>query len=325
MFDFTPTPGSGAANMPTPDSFTYTLTGGDTATVNVSITGLDTNDMLLGTAGADMLNAGVGNDTITGLAGNDYIDGGIGVDTMTGGADNDTYVVDNSADRVIEADGEGNDFVYAKVNYTLNGGSRIETLSVTDHTASTALNFTGNEFGNNLLGNNGVNLLNGAGGADVMVGFGGDDIYAVDNAGDRVFENSGGGNDRIATTVSYVLQAGSHVEILSAADHSLATALALTGNELGNVVLGNEGANVLDGGGGADVMVGFGGNDKYAVDNAGDQVFETAGGGTDTVYATVSYSSGRGGRRRDPDGARPWHDQRDGPHRQRPRQQRLRQ
>lgn len=61
-FDELPAAGSGAANLTATDSFTYTLDGGDTATVTVSISGVDSNDALTGTAGNDILRGGNGQD-----------------------------------------------------------------------------------------------------------------------------------------------------------------------------------------------------------------------------------------------------------------------
>ncbi len=75
-------------------------------------------------------------------------------------------------------------------------------------------------------------------------------------------------------------------------------ALNLTGNNFANDIRGNNGNNGLNGGVGADTMRGFAGNDSYIVDNAGDVVIEAVGGGTDTVFASVSYTLAVGRRSR---------------------------
>ena len=247
-----------------------------------------------GTAGPDALEGGSGDDTLNGLGGDDYLNGNGGIDTTNGGPGNDTHVVDNAGDVVIEAAGEGTDTVYASVSYALPTAAEVEVLAARDNSLTTALNLTGNDFVNLIMGNNGANILDGKGGADVLAGFGGDDIYIVDNIGDVVVEGPGGGNDTIRASVSYQLGAGASVENLEALDNSLTSPLALIGNEGVNSIRGNAGANYLDGGAGADSLTGLGGNDVYAVDNAGDQVFEAAGGGSDTVYATVSWTLNAG-------------------------------
>ncbi len=345
----TPTAGSGASNTPASDSFTYTLAGGNTVTVTITLTGLDTDDFLLGTAGADVLTGGNGNDIyvvenaadqvfeaagegndviyalvsyqltggqeierlstvdwsqtdaldltgngianlLEGNAGVNVLNGAGGADVMVGFGGDDIYVVDDAGDQVIEVAGGGNDVVYALADYTLGEGTSVERLSSIDWTQTTALNLTGSSAANLIEGNAGVNVLNGAGGADILVGFGGDDIYVVDDAGDQVIEAAAGGSDVVYALVDYMLTAGQEIERLSAIDWSQTTALNLTGNGLANLIEGNAGANVLDGGGGADTLVGFGGNDNYYVDNAGDTVIEAVGGGSDTVFASTSYT-----------------------------------
>jgi serralysin len=65
-----------------------------------------------------------------------------------------------------------------------------------------------------------------------------------------------------------------------------------TGNWLDDVVVGNSYGNLLDGGAGADTMSGGAGNDTYWVDDIGDVVKESAGGGIDGVVSSISYKLG---------------------------------
>ena len=280
-FDFTPTPGSGASNTPSHDSFTYTLAGGSTTTVSVTIGGLDTNDLLYGTAGADMLAAG---------SGNDFVDGLEGSDNMSGGTGNDAYVVDEGGDVVNESVGEGTDVVFAQVSYELAGGAEIEILSAYDQSGSGSLVLVGNGFDQLIFGNDGSNFLEGNGGADYLIGLGGSDVYVVAGNDDVVVEDVGAGADIVFARDDYTLSANAEVEFLSAVSQDSTTSLALVGNEFGQIIWGNAGANFLDGGGGTDILVGLAGNDTYVVDSADDYVAEAAGGGNDTVYARVSYA-----------------------------------
>ena len=90
-----------------------------------------------------------------------------------------------------------------------------------------------------------------------MTGGGGDDVYIVDNIGDRVFEASDAGTDRVEASISFSL-GKQFIENLTLTGNA---AINGTGNTLDNVLLGNDAANKLKGGGGSDILVGGVGKD----------------------------------------------------------------
>jgi Ca2+-binding RTX toxin-like protein len=227
---------------------------------------------------------------VVGNAGNNVLHGGGGTDQLYGFGGNDVYYTDVATTKVFEATGAGNDALYTSVSYVLAGGQEVELLSVNSYAATSSINLTGNSFNQILVGNAGANILHGGGGTDQLYGQGGNDVYYTDVASTQVFENAGGGTDAVYTSVSYVLNGSSEVETLSANDWGAATALSLTGNSFAQTIVGNAGNNVFNGGGGADTLYGFGGNDVFYVDFASVQIVEAAGGGSDAIYTSVSYT-----------------------------------
>ena len=228
------------------------------------------NLSLTGTASVDATGNSL-NNVLTGNAGNNVLNGAAGDDSMQGGLGNDTYIVDATGDTVLENSSEGTDTVQASVSYTL--GNNVENLTLT---GTAAINATGNSLNNVLVGNSGNNTLNGGTGNDSMSGGAGNDTYVVNATGDSVIENANEGTDTVQSSVSYIL--GANVENVTLTGSSAVNA---TGNSLDNVLTGNTGNNVLTGGAG---------NDTYVVNNAADTVVESAGEGTDTVQASISYS-----------------------------------
>ncbi len=285
----------------------YTLAAGqeverlraNAGTTGLSLTGNEFNNWLVGAAGNDTLNGGGGNDTL---------DGGNGNDTLTGSVGNDRYYVDSTADQIVEAIGGGDDRVYAKISYTLTAGQEVESLRA--NAGATGLSLTGNEFNNwlvgatgndTLIGGIGNDALDGRSGNDTLTGGVGNDRYYVDSVADQVVEAIGGGDDRVYAKVSYTLTVGQEVESLRA--NGGTTGLSLTGNEFNNWLVGATGNDTLTGGIGNDALDGRSGNDtlaggvgsdRYYVDNAADRVIEAIDGGTDRVYATVSYTLAAG-------------------------------
>ncbi len=282
---------TGASNAAATDSFDYTLADGSTAMVHVRVSGVSNpGDPLLGTSGSD---------TITGTAASDWIDGLAGVDSLRGGLGDDIYIVDNSADVVIEQAYQGTDTVRASASFTLIG--YVENLVLT---GNAAINGTGNSLGNWLIGNAANNVLDGGtgndtidggGGADTMIGGAGDDVFYVNQFGDLAIEAGGQGYDIVYASISYSLF-GQYIERLILTGGN---AINATGNSLANVLIGNganneldggDGNDDIDGGGGIDTMIGGLGDDVFHVDQLGDLAVEAANGGYDIVRSSITYS-----------------------------------
>ena len=118
-----------------------------------------------------------------------------------------TYVVSSASTIVLEgAGGVGQDVIQASVTYALSTSSEIEVLRTTSDQGKTAINLTGNEYGQTIIGNAGANVIDGKGGADVLVGGAGadrltgglgDDILTGGAGTDRFIFGIGSGDDRI--------------------------------------------------------------------------------------------------------------------------------
>ena len=139
------------------------LCNGEPVTVNLALgdVATDGDDVILGTAGPDTINAGAGNDVICALGGDDIINAGNGADIILGGNGNDTINAGQGRD-FIEA-GAGNDFVSGgKGKDTINGGDGDDDLR-------------GNEGTDTINGGVGDDELRGGQKADVIFGDNGDD------------------------------------------------------------------------------------------------------------------------------------------------------
>ena len=244
------------------------------------------NLFLTGTGNSNGTGNALGN-AIEGNGGNNILNGGGGVDTLTGGDGNDTYVIDNSADVIVELAGQGIDTVQSAVAYVLSGNFENLTL-----TGSAAINGTGDSNGNAIAGNLGVNhldggdgsdTLNGGGGADTLTGGLDDDVFVLDNIGDVAIELPGGGHDRVESSVTMILAA--EIEDLTLIGSGNING---TGNDLDNTVLGNAGTNQLTGGLGADTLAGGAGNDTYIIEDGTDSIIEAAKGGTDLIQSSIT-------------------------------------
>ncbi|HXL99991.1 MAG TPA: VCBS domain-containing protein, partial [Rhizomicrobium sp.] len=129
-WDFLPAAASGAPSTGT-ETFQYTITGGSTVQVTITIDGQDSNDTLQGTAGADTYNGGVGDDTFK-------MQGG-GVDNVSGGSGDDRFYFGSSLTAADTIDGgTQNDTLIIGGDYT--GGNAL-VLSATSLTSVEQINF----------------------------------------------------------------------------------------------------------------------------------------------------------------------------------------
>jgi Ca2+-binding RTX toxin-like protein len=241
------------------DQQAIAVTIGDVNEIGRTLNGSGANETFSPTASGTYQTTAL-NDTISAKGGNDTIDGGAGADYMDGGIGNDTYYVDTWSDngwaldddQVIEAAGAGTDQVFASVSYRL--ADSVENLTLV---GIADLSGWGNDLNNTITGNAGNNYLDGGIGNDVISGGDGSDTIL-----------GGAGTD------------------------------VLTGNNGNDWLQGGSGSDSIDGGTGADRMEGGTENDTYYVDtwsddgdsNNDDLVIELAGGGTDLVNASVTYT-----------------------------------
>jgi Ca2+-binding RTX toxin-like protein len=242
--------------------FGYTIAAG---VVIENARGARGDDVLIGNDVANILVGDDGADTLYGALGNDTLDGGVDDDTMTGGLGDDTYVVDNTADVIVEVFGEGVDTVRSSITLTL--GDALENLVLV---GAVAIDGTGNSSANVITGNDAVNVLFGRAGNDSLsAGLGNDTLWGGDGEdtlnGDTGLDLLDGGNGHDA----------------------------INGGADADTLYGRAGNDVLNGGAGADNMFGAGGDDTYFVDDAGDVVADIAGGGLDIVHASITYALGQ--------------------------------
>ncbi|BAZ14316.1 putative Ig [Calothrix sp. NIES-4071] len=293
---------------------TSRATVSDIFAINIrNLAGTTGNDSITGTLNDDKIEGNGGNDTLFGLAGNDTLDGGTGQDTMTGGLDNDTYIIDNSADKVVENSNEGTDTIRSSISYTL--GENLENLILT---GSSNLSGTGNTLNNLITGNSGSNILNGKAGDDIINGDSGDDnlkgelgndtlnggagndtldggagddimsgstgndTYYIDSSNDQIIEVVNEGTDTVSSAISWTL--GNNLENLTLTGSN---AINGTGNALKNSITGNTANNTLSGGDNDDTVKGDAGNDIVDGGTGNDRL--VGGSGSDTYIVDSSW------------------------------------
>ncbi len=287
----------------------YLGTSGDDAFSQPDLD-IDTEDASPILSAATYVNGGQGNDTFTTANGNDFLVGGAGNDTLDGGAGNDSFIGGAGEDSV--TGGAGDDT--ANLNVSTDGADAINLGDGNDRVAVTAaaasqvrLTFTSAEVGNGSP-NDGGTLTNQDGGLAVRIQAedGADGLTGpVSRADDEgtTFVAGNGVTFDVRDLVSGVQRgdqfrtatlgtsAGDTIDGTGEADYINAgggddIVRGLAGDDF---LVGGAGDDTLDGGTGADGLLGGAGDDDYTVDDSADRVIEAVGGGSDTVFTSVSY------------------------------------
>ena len=208
-------------------------------------------------AGNVLSNVLIGNDgknLLIGDKGNDTLDGGLGADTLKGGVGNDVYFVDDLADVVHEAVGEGKDTVHSTVDFEIQADQEIEALIL----SSTAdIEGHGNSGANAItMMGTGKAYLAGSSGNDTLTGGANDDL--LDGSDEDDLLNGGLGND------------------------------TLIGGDENDKLAGGDGNDTLDGGNGKDTLIGGKGDDVYLVRDTSEVISELANQGVDKVQSVAA-------------------------------------
>ena len=226
--------------------------------------------------------------TITGGIGDDTLDGGLGADRLTGGNGNDVYLIDNTADVIVELTGGSSGIDQARVSvnsYTLAANVEEMVFVGTGNFSG-----VGNTSNNTITGGDGNDSLNGGTGNDRLIGGLGDDTYFVNVSTDVVVELAGGGIDTVmSTATSFVLSSDIENAIQTSGTANL------TGNVLNNYLKGGTGNDTLRGMDGNDRLEGGAGNDSLQ-GGAGNDIFVFAapGFGADTIAGGFDFDPAGG-------------------------------
>lgn len=251
--------------------------------------GTDFNDRLIGNAGANMFNGGLGNDLLLGNGGGDMFNYAGGLDDWNGGAGLDT--ANFSTYRFAVA-----------VDLTSGGAKTKEAANLDTGTLKTLVKLTnieniiGSGFDDELRGDVANNAISGFVGNDKLFGGAGDDTLTGDDGDDVLTGGLGGdtlnGGKGIDTASYASAIAGVTLDLLvgkgtvgEATGDTFEGIENVTGSAFDDDIIGDKADNVLNGGNGNDTMAGLAGADK--ISGGGGNDILSGGDGEDSLFGEI--------------------------------------
>ncbi|MXO65948.1 calcium-binding protein [Altericroceibacterium endophyticum] len=245
------------------------------------------DDVITGSLGADVINAGDGNDTIRYIGastGGDQVNGGDGTDTIAAGA-NDTLIRLASFQNIEAMSGAG------FTNVVLARTDADETTDL-NGIAISGLAYVDLAGGNDtFIGTAGADVVRGGAGDDILTGSAGDDVfqYAGPDTGYDAIDG-GAGNDRLEAVADGSVIGISSINNLEEIDSNGFSNVTIgLGNGDDNLDLTNvtvTGIAAIVGGGGNDTLHGSSGDDTFLVAGANDGIDDLDGSiGQDRILA----------------------------------------
>ncbi len=260
------------------------------------------NDLLIGAAGSDTVDLGLGDDVfrISGDQGADAVAGGDGTDRVEAGADNSVIRLSSLAG-VEQLAGAG----FADVS--VGGTSLGDVLNFVNVTLTGIVRIDGGDGNDTLTGSAQADTLRGSGGDDVLAGGGGNDIFEIVSETDGADTVDGGsGTDQIlAVTQGVTIRLAAQtagVETITGLGSALVYGslndnVNLTGVTLNGIVsidAGSGNDTVIASGAGDTILAGLG-NDTLTGNGGNDSYVFNLGDGNDIVQEFSSGGAGSGG------------------------------
>ncbi|WP_310887021.1 calcium-binding protein, partial [Pseudomonas syringae group genomosp. 3] len=245
------------------------------------VAGHSLNDSIEGTRSADVISTGAGNDVINASDGNDVLDGGTGNDLLNGGVGSDRYVF---------SAGDGKDIINETSVSTTSSSNDIDTIFFLSGIAPSDVT----------LGASGTNLLlsynDGLDNVSIQGWFSSSyNRYQVERV------EFSDGTVWLASDLTSKFNYFNGTDAAETLDRSaLAFAQQIYGNggydnlftgTGSDIVSGGHGNDTLNSGSGADQLTGGAGNDTLSGGLGSDVYFFNLGDGQDIIQETSQYSS----------------------------------